>query len=855
MHAYESKFESGPGHRSEYHRVLRPGMCGFAFILTLVAAVPIAHASEFGRSGFSGNPTTNAGATCAVCHTPGATRPTVTLTGPGQVDAGGTYTYRVTVAGGPGRMAGVGLSVSGFAGSLEPTGRGLRKIGDELSHAAPSAMSSGSATFVFKWTAPVYNGNETIYAAGNSTNNNRDLAGDASATASLDVSVINGNSNPPPAPVPPPARLSLTRHASGFTQPVAIANAGDPRLFVVERAGRIRIVRSNANATVVSIPFLDIVSRVHSSSSEQGLLGLAFHPRYAANGFFYVYYTRQPAPGLTHSRVSRFKVSRNRDRARLNSELVLMEFEQPYSNHNGGDLQFGPDGFLYISSGDGGSGNDPENRAQDSGSLLGKILRIDVSRSALAGRGPDCSLVATPRYRIPLDNAHTNGPGGGCDEIYASGLRNPWRMSFDRSTGDLWIGDVGQSAREEVDFIPAASGGGLNLGWRCFEGDIVRPGGNDACRAAYLPPIHAYGRDAGNCSVTGGRVYHGFEYPELVGRYVFSDFCNGAIRTLTQRVGAQAQVEIALPAGNLELPSAFGEDVHGELYVASLGRGAGAGTVFRIEGDDSGRVVGEVGRLRFGQARADRWRTVELARSYVDPVVVVGAPSANGPQPTTVRVRNVTSSAFEVQLDEWNYLDGFHFEESMGYLVMEAGVHTLSGGLRVVAGSVEVDDGWRTVDFSSSFAASPVMLAQIASDRGSDAATTRLREVADIGFDVRLQEEQLGGGRHVFERVDYIALERATTSRYVVGLTTPSVTDRDRTIEFSTRLPARPAILSDVQTYRGTDPIVLRHRAHSARGVTLFVQEEQSADTETRHGLAEQIGYAAFVPGLIRLQR
>ena len=832
---------------------MRFEMRTIAIGVTLGAMALSVHASETGRSGFSGNPSTNGGAACAMCHTPGAALPSVSLSGPRRVDAGSTNTYRVTISGGPGKKAGVGLSVSGFAGTLGLSGGGLRKLGDELSHTTPKTMVSGAASFIFKWTAPSYNGGVTLYAAGNSTNNQGDLAGDASAKASLEVSVVNGEGDPPPVPAPQPAELSLTRHAAGFTQPVAIANAGDARLFVVERGGRIRIVRGTG--TVASTAFLDIASRVQSAGSEQGLLGLAFHPRYASNGYLYVYYTRQPAQGLTRSRVSRFKVSGNPDRATTASEFVLMEFEQPYSNHNGGDLQFGPDGFLYIASGDGGSGNDPQNRAQSARSLLGKILRIDVDRSAVAGREPDCSLVKSARYRIPADNAHTDGPGAGCDEIYASGLRNPWRMSFDRDTGDLWIGDVGQNTREEIDFIPARSGGGLNLGWRCFEGDIVRPGGTDTCAAVYLPPIHAYGRGAGDCSVTGGRVYRGFQYPELNGRYLFSDFCNGSIRTLTRRAGRPVQVDTGLPAGALNVPSAFGEDIDGELYVASLGSGAGAGTLFRIEGNDSGTVVGEVGALRFETTGRGSWQSVDLANTYVDPVVVVGAPSINGSQPTTVRVRNVTSTSFEVQLDEWNYLDGRHTEESMGYLVMEAGVHTLRGGMRVVAGSAKVNDAWQTLDFASSFDGLPVILTQLASDRGSDTATTRLREASEIGFDVRLQEQEFGGGPHFLERVDYIALEQSKSSRHVAGLTSTTITDRNKAIDFGTRLPSQAVVLSEIQTYRGTDTAVLRHRSVSASGVTLFVQEEQSADRETSHWRAERVGYAAFVPGLLRSQR
>ncbi|MGI9589781.1 MAG: PQQ-dependent sugar dehydrogenase, partial [Myxococcota bacterium] len=360
-------------------------------------------------------------------------------------------------------------------------------------------------------------------------------------------------------------------------QPVALATAGDDRLFVAERAGRILIVESDGS---VLDPYLEIQSAVDSSVSEQGLLGLAFHPGHASNGFFYVYYTVDPGPGLDRSRVSRFTVSADPNVADPASEVVLLEFEQPYANHNAGDIQFGPDGYLYIASGDGGSGGDPLDLGQTTSSPLGKILRIDVDGS---GGAPDCDLSGGANYRVPPGNAFDDGSGGaGCDEIWALGLRNPWRFSFDRATGDLWIGDVGQNAFEEIDFIPAGTASGLNLGWRCYEGESEF--NTAGCGSGYFMPIHTPAHSTGNCSITGGFVYRGAAEPGLTGRYFFTDFCNTAIRTVT-RNGSEFLVDEVLPAGAIAQPVAFGEDSAGELYIASL-----AGDVFRIR-DNSPREV------------------------------------------------------------------------------------------------------------------------------------------------------------------------------------------------------------------------------------------------------------------------
>ena len=541
-------------------------------ILMLSAWSSHAEASLYGRDGFSGNPGTNNGATCAACHAPGAAAPRVTITGPQVLDAGTIADYTVTISGGPGATGGLGVSSSDGFGDFEATGTDVHVVGGELSHTQPKAFSQGEVSFGFRWRAPAHNGPVTLYAAGNSSNGQLNLLGDGIGLQQLLVTVQNGSDEPPPLEPQPPADASLEPFVSGLAQPVVITHGGDARLFVAEQAGRIRIVE---DGVLLSVPFLDIRDRVDSSGNEQGLLGLAFHPDFADNGYFYVNYTWDPpGSGLDRTRISRFTAGGNPDVAEPGSELVLMEFEQPYSNHNGGDIQFGPDGYLYIASGDGGSGGDPQNNSQNPNRLLGKLLRIDVDGG---GTAPDCSLAAGQHYGIPADNAYTDGSGGaGCDEIYALGLRNPWRIAFDALKGDLWIADVGQNAYEEINFIAAGTSAGLNFGWRCYEGD--QPYNTTDCTGAYFDPLVTTSHSAGNCSITGGRVYRGAAYPSLAGRYFFTDYCNTAIRTITFENG-QPRVEDPIPAGAMSLPVAFGEDVFGELYVASLN-----GTIHRIVG-------------------------------------------------------------------------------------------------------------------------------------------------------------------------------------------------------------------------------------------------------------------------------
>lgn len=341
--------------------------------------------------------------------------------------------------------------------------------------------------------------------------------------------------------------LKLDKVASGLNHPVSIVSAddGSDRLFIVQQGGQIRILQSGA---LVSTPFLDL-SSLTVASGERGLLGLAFHPDFATNGFFYVDYTDLRGDTM----IARYHAEPGSNVADPSSARIVLQVGQPFANHNGGQLQFGPDGYLYVGMGDGGSAGDPENRAQDLTTLLGKLLRLDVDRGL--------------PYTIPDDNPFVD-EASARPEIWAYGLRNPWRFSFDRETHDLWIADVGQGSFEEVDFQPASSIGGENYGWHvmeaahCFE--------TSTCdRTGLVLPVIEYDHSAG-CSVTGGYVYRGFRYAALRGIYFYGDYCSGVISGATQTTSGFT-TQALLPAG-FHI-STFGEDDAGELYVADYDRG------------------------------------------------------------------------------------------------------------------------------------------------------------------------------------------------------------------------------------------------------------------------------------------
>lgn len=350
----------------------------------------------------------------------------------------------------------------------------------------------------------------------------------------------------------PSYRIALQQWATGFNEPVCIEHAGDSRLFVLNRTGVVKVVTDSMQT--LQTPFLNITQRVNSGYGEQGLLGLAFDPGYADNGYFYVYYTAGSGAGM--SRLSRFSVTSDPNVADPASEVILLTVQQPYLNHNGGGVKFGPDGYLYLGFGDGGSGNDPQNNAQNMGKMLGKMIRIDVSQH-------------NDTYAIPADNPFV-GRQDTLPEIWASGLRNPWRWSFDRLAGDLWIGDVGQNEWEEVDFWPAGDNSGPNFGWRCREGLVATPGvSQTGCNAAgpFVEPVAVFSHTPqGWCSVIGGYVYRGTRFPRLYGKYIFTDYCAGDFITF----GDNYSLDTLLLTNNNGRYSAFGEDLAGELYVTDM---------------------------------------------------------------------------------------------------------------------------------------------------------------------------------------------------------------------------------------------------------------------------------------------
>jgi uncharacterized protein (TIGR03437 family) len=350
--------------------------------------------------------------------------------------------------------------------------------------------------------------------------------------------------------------------ADDLDRPISIANAGDGsgRLFIVEQRGKIIVLDGD---TLLATPFLDIDDRA-SFDSERGLLGLAFHPNYEENGFFYVNYTDNNGDTV----IARYQVTSNPNIADAGSEQVVLRQVQPFANHNGGQMQFGPDGYLYFGLGDGGDRGDPDNRAQNLSLLLGKMIRIDVDNGS--------------PYAIPPSNPFANSPGiaqqAARPEIWAYGLRNPWRFTFDRETGDMFIGDVGDDKMEEIDFQPASSTGGENYGWRRMEGTLCHIPNADCNDGTLKLPIQTYRIVTdGDCAVIGGYRYRGAQYPQLNGIYFYSDFCSGRIRTTVQQgsdwtVGASIETDFRA--------TTFGEDEAGELYLADY-----SGEIYRIAAD------------------------------------------------------------------------------------------------------------------------------------------------------------------------------------------------------------------------------------------------------------------------------
>lgn len=377
------------------------------------------------------------------------------------------------------------------------------------------------------------------------------------AASQADTPVATPTATPTATPVPtnPLTAVSLVPVSEGaFVRPLYLTHAGDDRLFVVEQAGVIRIIEQGQ---LLETPFLDIRDKVGSSQLEQGLLGLAFHPNYDEYGTFFVNYTNPSG----NSHISRFRVDEvDANQANPDSETILLTYQQPYPNHNGGQVAFGPDGNLYVGVGDGGSANDPLNSGQDPSTILGSILRLDVNQPG-------------DSYSIPPSNPFV-GNDSALDEIWAWGLRNPWRFSFDRLTGDLFIADVGQNLWEEIHFQPAESQGGENYGWNIMEGTHCFA--SNPCETAGLEmPIFEYSHEQG-CSITGGYMYRGSAYPEMYGNYLVADYCQGTIWRLFPEASGEWSSAVVFDSNYVI--SSFGEDAAGELYVLDHN----GGSVYRI---------------------------------------------------------------------------------------------------------------------------------------------------------------------------------------------------------------------------------------------------------------------------------
>jgi glucose/arabinose dehydrogenase len=346
--------------------------------------------------------------------------------------------------------------------------------------------------------------------------------------------------------------LGVEEVASGLDQPVYVtAPATDPRLFIVEQPGRIRIVE---NGKLLDKPFLDIVNKV-GSGGERGLLSVAFHPQYRSNGFLFVNYTDKKGD----TQIERYAVSADKNAADPRTGKLILAIDQPYSNHNGGLNLFGPDGMLYIGMGDGGSQGDPHGNGQNRNALLGKLLRLNVDRG-----GP---------YLIPSANPYANGGGRG--EIWAIGLRNPWRFSFDRFTGLLYIADVGGDRFEEVDVVPM-SVAGVNYGWSTMEGPACNRSSNCDQTGLQKPALSYATHQNSTCAIIGGSVYHGRKIPEITGQYFYSDYCNSWLKSFGFANGKVTD-EHEWPVGRLGSISSFGEDSQGELYICTS-----SGRVYRI---------------------------------------------------------------------------------------------------------------------------------------------------------------------------------------------------------------------------------------------------------------------------------
>jgi glucose/arabinose dehydrogenase len=410
-----------------------------------------------------------------------------------------------------------------------------------------------------------------------------------------------------------------------FTYPVDLQSPGDgtDRIFVVEQPGVIQVF-DNISTVAAAKVFLDISDRVEYGG-EMGLLGLAFHPNYQSNGYFYVNYTTR-RQGRLQTFIARYRVkATDINEAEKDSELVLLEFDQPYTNHNGGQIAFGPtDGYLYIATGDGGSGGDPQGNGQSLRTLLGKILRIDVNTST-----------GNKKYGIPSDNPFVGNTDGNLEEIYAYGLRNPWRFSFDPTTAWLWTGDVGQRTREEIDLIEK----GKNYGWNLMEGNLCYPSGNPCDLPGLTKPVLDYGRSLG-ASVTGGYVYRGKQNPELIGAYIHGDYISGRLWLLRYDESNPPSPPVELPFTVANI-SSFGIDKNNELYICShhLNFQSNSGRIYRFKPTASS--VDDNGSIPVSN---------RLAQNYPNPFVNVAATNVTGNRATTIEYAVTQAAQVEINL-------------------------------------------------------------------------------------------------------------------------------------------------------------------------------------------------------------
>jgi glucose/arabinose dehydrogenase len=345
--------------------------------------------------------------------------------------------------------------------------------------------------------------------------------------------------------------IAIQSFATGFSGALEITHANDSRLFVVQKGGLIRVL--NSDGTVNATPFLNLTSLI-STGGERGLLGLAFHPDYSTNGFFFVNYTNTAGSTI----IAKYSVSASDANSANTTATILMTIAQPFSNHNGGSIKFGADGYLYIGTGDGGSGGDPGNRSQNINTNLGKMLRIDVNSNV------------APFYTSPASNPYVGVDGN--DEIWAIGLRNPWKFSFDKSNGDLWIADVGQNNIEEINKVSSPLSVGLNFGWRCYEGTVHYNVTGCASIGTMTMPFTQYNHSEG-CSITGGYVYNGTAFPNFLNKYFFADYCENRIGYANTTNGVITYTPYFSGQSNF---TSFGEDMNGELYITN------SNTIFKI---------------------------------------------------------------------------------------------------------------------------------------------------------------------------------------------------------------------------------------------------------------------------------